>query len=94
MLKKLMLVVAVLLACSILGNAQSIYTLTNREIASIPFHFSVGNMVFPAGNYTFLVNLQRGCFSSTPKTPARLLPMDKLYLDTTTPTCLSCSGCG
>ena len=45
MLKKLTLVVAVLLAGSILGNGQSIYTLTNREIASIPFRFSVGNMV-------------------------------------------------
>ena len=59
MLRKLMLVVAVLLACSILGSSQSIYTLTNREIASIPFRFSVGNMVLPAGNYTFLVNLQK-----------------------------------
>ena len=59
MLRKFMLVVAVLLACSILGNAQSIYSLTNREIASIPFRFSVGNMVFPAGNYTFVVNLQK-----------------------------------
>src|SRR5579863_1320102 len=35
----------------------------------------------------------RGCFSSTPRTPARRLRMDKLYLGTTTPTCLSCSGC-
>ena len=59
MLKKLMLVVAVLLACSILGNGQSIYSLTNRQIASIPFRFSVGNMVLPAGTYTFLVNLQK-----------------------------------
>ena len=59
MLKKLMLVVAVLLACSILGNGQSIYSLTNRQIASIPFRFSVGNMVLPAGTYAFLVNLQK-----------------------------------
>lgn len=59
MLKKLTLVAAVLLACSILGNGQSIYSLTNRQIASIPFRFSVGNMVLPAGTYTFLVNLQK-----------------------------------
>jgi hypothetical protein len=59
MLKKLTLVAAVLLACSILGNGQSIYSLTNRQIASIPFRFSVGDMVLPAGTYTFLVNLQK-----------------------------------
>jgi hypothetical protein len=59
MLKKLTLVAAVLLACSILGNAQSIYSLTNRQIVSIPFRFSVGDMVLPAGTYTFLVNLQK-----------------------------------
>ena len=59
MLKKLTLVVAVLLAGSILGNGQSIYTLTNRQIASIPFRFSVGDMVLPAGTYTFLVNMQK-----------------------------------
>jgi hypothetical protein len=106
MLKKLTLVVAVLLAGSILGNAQSIYTLTNRQIASIPFRFSVGNMVLPAGNYTFSVNLQKqivvvqdedrkaGCFRSAPRRPPRRLHMDKLYLGTTTPICLSCGGCG
>jgi hypothetical protein len=59
MLKKLTLVVGVLLAGSILGSGQSIYGLTNRQIAAIPFHFSVGNMVFPAGNYTFVINLQK-----------------------------------
>jgi hypothetical protein len=59
MLRKLTLVAAVLLACSILGNGQSIYSLTNRQIASIPFRFSVGDVVFPAGTYTFLVNLQK-----------------------------------
>jgi hypothetical protein len=59
MLKKLTLVVAVMLACSIFGSGQSIYSLTNREIASIPFRFSVGNMVLPAGNYTFVINLQK-----------------------------------
>jgi hypothetical protein len=59
MLKKLMLVVASLLASSILGNGQSIYNLTNRQIASIPFRFAVGNMVLPAGTYTFDINLQK-----------------------------------
>jgi hypothetical protein len=59
MLRNSALVAAILLACTILGNGQSIYNLTTRQIASIPFRFAVGNMVLPAGTYTFDINLQK-----------------------------------
>ena len=59
MVTKSTLVAAMLLACTILGNGQSIYNLTTRQIASIPFRFAVGNMVLPAGTYTFYINLQK-----------------------------------
>ena len=57
MRKKLILVVATLIGLgTAAAMAQTLFTLNNRQIASIPFRFAVGDRMMPAGTYIFEVN--------------------------------------
>lgn len=58
---KLILVVVTLLGLSSAAAvAQTLFTLNNGQIASIPFRFTVGDRTMPAGTYIFEVNREHG----------------------------------
>lgn len=57
MRKKLILVVATLMGLgTAAAMAQTLFTLNNRQVASIPFRFAVGDRMMPAGTYIFELN--------------------------------------